>query len=569
MPPINLKPKDYSRVFETFGVGFSRNGSTQVRADACPWCGKGKFYLDPVEGLYHCKHCEERGNVTKYLTWQHRQYLDATTSEDYSRLRAQRGGFIAPQTLRLHELAYVPWARYWIIPFFNAQGNIFTMQLYFPDGREPSKMNLPGLPTGLYGFDKLVAAPKDKPVLLCEGPFDAIALDYGIGAEHRPRYVIVATPGPFRADWAPYFKDRKVRALFDNDKGGQAHRDRAEKLLGRSGAARELLALKWPEDLPDGYDVHDLVRDLDGKKVLSWLNENCYEVVRESKLAWTHGWERHSTAPGLIKWVWPDHLRTRTYASFSGRGGSFKSTIARLLIAYYTRGKPMPFCEKVGLPAGHVIYITAEDDEDTAWEQLEQADADLSRVTVLPGTLKDGSGMNLLQHLDELREVIRKYAVRFVVVDGQNSVVGAPCIATDMLARHHVTNPLHQFAQREDICLLGIRNEDRYGRPLGPQSMGDLGRCIMHTEELKRYKGDRYFMLHFDKVSDVSADLYPPIPFSIEGLPGATRRILWGKARPRQKGDEGDEGDEGAQDEAATGDVSGRASADVSRNGYR
>src|SRR5262249_13100371 len=160
-----------------------------------------------------------------------------------------------------------------------------------------------------------------------------------------------------------------------------------------------------------------------------------YEVTRQSKLAWEHGWERQSSEPEVIDWVWPNHLRTGTYASFSGKGGTLKSTIGRELIARYTKGRRMPGCEEIGLPAGHVIYITAEDSKATAWKQLEDAGADLNRITVLPATLKDGDPMNILEHLDELREMIRKYAVRFVVIDGQNSVVGAPCIATDMLAR--------------------------------------------------------------------------------------------------------------------------------------
>src|SRR5262249_17791281 len=163
--------------------------------------------VEIATGLYQCKHCDVAGNVTKYLTWVHQQYLDATTPADYLRLKAKRG--IASQTLKLHELAYVQAVDCWLIPFKNAKGNIFTMQLYFPNRDKPNKQNLPCLPTGLYGFDKLVVAPKDKPVLLCEGPFDAIALDYSIGATHRPRYVIVASPGSLKAEWAEHFRDRK------------------------------------------------------------------------------------------------------------------------------------------------------------------------------------------------------------------------------------------------------------------------------------------------------------------------------------------------------------------------
>jgi hypothetical protein len=43
MPEIPSR-KNYVRVFETFGVAFSKNGCGDERiAEACPWCGKDKF----------------------------------------------------------------------------------------------------------------------------------------------------------------------------------------------------------------------------------------------------------------------------------------------------------------------------------------------------------------------------------------------------------------------------------------------------------------------------------------------------------------------------------------------
>src|SRR5262249_37417603 len=159
----------------------------------------------------------------------HKQYLDQTTPADYNRLKAKRG--IANQTLRLHELAWARDLRCWVIPFKNAKGHIFNLMRYFPDRPKPNKFMLPGLPTALYGFDKLVAADKNKIVFLCEGPFDAIALDYNISALKRAKYVIVGIPGTFKKEWAQYFKHRKVRALFDNDDGGEAHRQRVIILL--------------------------------------------------------------------------------------------------------------------------------------------------------------------------------------------------------------------------------------------------------------------------------------------------------------------------------------------------
>lgn len=127
MPKISTsdgKVKNYARVFETFGVTLSANGSAQAQADACPWCGKSKFYLNTVTGLYKCHSasCGESGNITQFLTWQHEHFLDMTTDEQYRQLKEKRG--IAIQTLKRHELAYDQERGRWLIPFKNPKGDV-------------------------------------------------------------------------------------------------------------------------------------------------------------------------------------------------------------------------------------------------------------------------------------------------------------------------------------------------------------------------------------------------------------------------------------------------------------
>src|SRR5262249_8933869 len=155
------------------------------------------------------------------------------TSAHYAALGRARG--VAPQTLQRHQLAYHEGLSCWLVPFKNAQGKVINLMRYEPDRPKPNKFMLPGLPTALYGFDRLMAADKSKLVLLCEGPLDAIALDYSIGSGNRPKYVIVATPGAFKEEWAEYFRGRKVRAFYDNDDAGRKHTERVRKLLGESG----------------------------------------------------------------------------------------------------------------------------------------------------------------------------------------------------------------------------------------------------------------------------------------------------------------------------------------------
>jgi hypothetical protein len=546
MPTVqqNEPFRDYSRIFKTFGVEFSVNGSpSNLLADACPWCGKDKFYLNPDTGQFDCKKCQQKGNMTTYLTWLHGEYLRETGRDHYLALKDKRG--IASQTLKKHELAYDEAGSRWLIPFKSSKGTVVNLQLYYPDRPKPNKVNLPGLPTAIYGFHNL-SEDKKKPVFLCEGPFDAIALDYAIGANNSQKYTIVATPGGFKEEWAQHFKGRKVRALYDNDKAGQEHTNRVQTFL--CDIAADMQVLEWPADCREGYDINDLVKEhhnvggpeitygrYQGLGIVGWLEKHSVSAAATSKLDYEHGWEENPEDAKPIEWIWPDHLRCGTWVSFSGQQGTLKSTIARELVARYTTGRKMPMCKRVGLPAGHAIYITAEDDKKEVKESLLFAGADKNLFTIIRAITKGGDPLNVLENLKELRSLIRKYRVRLVVIDGQNSVVGAPPIDTDMKARHNVTNKLHQFAQQEDICLIGIRNEDPTGRAMGPQSMCDIGRCVLRVEELKSKGSGRYFKLVFKKVSDCSPKLYPPILYSVEDCGGNLRRILWGKESPPDK----------------------------------
>jgi hypothetical protein len=457
--------------------------------------------------------------------------FDATTDGDYRELRDKRGlSRIDP--LKYHGLAW-DGAR-WLIPFRNTEGRVVNLQFYMPDsGRKVNKLNLPKLGTSLFGLDRL-SGDKKRIVFLLEGAFDAIALDHHLGAKRRQTYDILAFPGAFKEQWSKFFDGRKVRCLFDNDEGGVKHAERVGRLLGESGVAAEVRVLNWPEEFPDGCDVNDLVRDYPKLNIVGWSQKNSIKVVAESNVVVYHGLEdKDDDVP--IDWIWPDHLPCGTYVSFSGEGGTMKSTIALEIAARYTLGKRMPTCKKVGLPAGHVLYIHAEDGKKTVNNLFKLFGGDGSKWHRMPASLPDGEWLNILESLDKIEEIIRRYGIRLVIVDGQNSVIGATDYSTDGRARNNVTNKLMGLAQRSNICVVGIRNEDKDGRPMGPQGLADHGRGIVRAVPAGEAKGKRYFQLVFKKVSDVNPQLYPPIPYGVIDCGGNLRRIDWGKEKPKPK----------------------------------
>ena len=197
----------------------------------------------------------------------------------------------------------------------------------------------------------------------------------------------------------------------------------------------------------------------------------------------------------------------------------------------------MPDGRTLGIDPCHVIYVTAEDSSDQVAASFKLFGGKLDLLTILATGQQTDAQLNVLDNLQELESKIKETRCRLVIIDGQNSVVGAPDIGTDMKGRHNVSNKLHSFAQRLNIALVGIRNEDSTGRALGSQSMGDIARVVMRVEEIpvKKEGKPRKFKLEFVKVSDTAKANYPPIHYMVQDLGGADRKILWGKGAPVDK----------------------------------
>jgi hypothetical protein len=529
-------------------------------AEECPFCFKErKFYVHIRTGQYNCYSCQEHGNVTSFMTWFHRQCLDKTTPAHWLALMKKRG--IHSQTLKSHDLAYDDIRDRWLIAFRNEQGNVVNLQSYYPNkATKPNKYNLPGLPIALYGFDKLLAdKAKSKRVLLCEGVFDAIAVDYLIGAHNRQKYVIMAAPdaGSFQEAWVPHFAGHKVSVLSHNDDAGRKGSAKTGRML-TEGDVKEVKVLRWPDKFSQINDLNALARDPEGQKlnIVGWVDDNCHKVARDAKLIIYHG-RGPAAEQATTEWIWQHHLCCGTYASLSGQLGTMKTTIAIDIAARYTRGEKMPTMSKgkgawlePTMPAGHVLYLYCEDDRPTIEKKFEWAEGDFDKWHCQPALIQGEEYLNILDHLPELRETIREYGIRLVIIDGQNSVVGTPNISTDMLARCNVTNKLHQFAQQQNICLWGLRNEDTTGRALGPQSMADMGRCIMRAVRVK--KNPFYGQLEFIRISKTAPLNYPDLPYGVKNHDGFHSEILWGRSPLNPEV-------ELARNIARTGTLSGRA----------
>jgi hypothetical protein len=531
----NDKAQDYSAIFKALGVRFD-GGSEQAHAEECPFCGGEKFYVSRKTGQYKCLRasCGESGNAYTFINRMHAMLVEATTDQDLHPLRDKRR--LPVQTLRRHGIVWSAAAGCYLIPFLSGEKRVQNILRYWL--RTGDKRALPILPWRLYGLDTL-SPEVGRALFVCEGPFDAIALDQHLrsGKKTRERYDVLAVPSTtvFFPDWLKHFDGRKVRLLFDNDKAGRDGQERIAKLCRDRKTACQLSALYWPPRYPEKCDITDLIHD--GVNVAQFARNNCHKVaVAERRLVFTRG---DAIEDESVEWMDELHIPFGTFVSFSGDIGTQKSAICRDLAARGTAGLKMPGSGKAIAPFD-VIYFTSEDPKARVKDLVKVHGGDLTRLQVYDIAESD-EPIDLLQYLPSLETEINTRKVRLVIVDALNSFVGGD-ISTDSKARRSLSGPLGALARRTGACIIGIRNFNRASegtssqRSLGALSLSHVSRCAMNTSEVKGKekvpKGERKFQLEFERVTD--APKPAPLVYRVKDLATGKsdshlRRIVWEK----------------------------------------
>jgi hypothetical protein len=268
--PAKLRP------YTEHGITFTgKSGDTHLVAD-CPFCDKEKhFFVRMNNGQYKCHVCGEAGNVITFLDASVEFYKEQTTSEDWRALSAARQGIPA--------IAFKRWdlgwsGEYWMIPQRSKSGTVRNVGRWA--GPKRPILSTSGCQKQLFGTDKLIKASKKLPVWICAGEWDAMVLEWLLRKLKR-KDTVCAVPGEltFKEDWLELFDGRDVRLVYDADATGDKGAMKASLLLKQRGQTRSVQFVRWPMDLPKGFDVSDWIAhgwkdhrdDLDG--VLSNLEK--------------------------------------------------------------------------------------------------------------------------------------------------------------------------------------------------------------------------------------------------------------------------------------------------------
>lgn len=345
MPSITEEARKALRSFEAHGVEFHEQVGDQVIGD-CIFSGKEKkLFVNWKNKLWDSKTAGLSGNFN--------QFLEAVASMNFKALSEDQG-LLAPVAIdrKLPRGAFLPWGIGWnghqyTFPVFDARGNCVDIRHWRPGSRI---MSTAGCSTGLFGYQFL--ADKDRlkeTVYVCEGEWDAIALAWLLALLKEPGVVVgVPGAGTFKADWVPSFKHRDVVALYDNDEAGDGGEIKCFQMIG--AAAKSLRFVRWPTDVPGGFDTRDWI--VFGTQKLK-LPRKCWRNLQRLMVY---------TEPRQIKRLEGPEAKTEQPGTATSANGEFKQCTRAELVAEYGKWLHMASPDPLAVLYGSVLANRLEGD---------------------------------------------------------------------------------------------------------------------------------------------------------------------------------------------------------------
>lgn len=318
----NTEIPESLRPFLFYGVNLNLINFRESQRGDCPLCMESDhFFVDRDSGKWHCKKCDESGNVPSFLPKFHEACLAATDESDYQELSKDRS--LPTWALKKWGLAKNPLTDEWLIPAYNLENKLANLNKAVlmteldEEGNEKEFWKVMGCPgCKVHPFGTNLLTKKQNNRFVAEGPWDGIAA-YAMLATLKvkgEKLIKVADPkssmlqdhgvfavpgaGNFNAEWLAHLKGRNGFLCFDNDhpkrnktnkiiQPGWQGMNRVCKLAGENGhTPNSLSKLLWgkkgyDKDLPSGYDLRDLLKDKGPIKAFNFILEKSEEVDLE------------------------------------------------------------------------------------------------------------------------------------------------------------------------------------------------------------------------------------------------------------------------------------------------
>jgi len=296
MPRVKDQPENL-RPYIAHGVLLTVDGDEAV--GECPFCSREKFSVNVEKGTARCWGCPvlleetEKGGINHASFLKILWKLSDERKIDYTDLAHERN--LPPETLMQWGVVPSLITDEWLIPGYNAKGEICQLYRYVTIKGRKRLLATPQMKHGLHGVN--LYSKRKSNTMLCEGPWDAMALWTTLGVSqmddegeitptmNRKENMlatvnVLAVPGceVFSPSWASLFSGTSLVLMYDNDHPKKVKGKKKpattpsmagmEKVSGILGTSREppdeIGMVYWSDEdqlynahLSDGYDVRD------------------------------------------------------------------------------------------------------------------------------------------------------------------------------------------------------------------------------------------------------------------------------------------------------------------------
>lgn len=355
--------------------------------------------------------------------------------------------------------------------YFDAEGVLRYQVVRFepkdfrqrrPDGSGGWRWGLGTTEQVLFRLPEVIEAVRaGRVVFVVEGEKDVEALEaWGLVSTCNPMGA-----GKWREAYADALRGARVVVLPDADETGERHtRDIARSLYG---IAEEVRIVRLP-GLADKGDASDWIEQGGTPEELKALVREAplYEPTEDEADAVDDvpvpiGVRVSDVEREAVRWLWPGRLALGKLTIIDGDPGLGKSTLYCDLAARLTRGTEWPDGEPVETSAGAVIVTTEDGIGDTIRPRLEEAGANLDRVSVVQ-LIPEEEGPGRVPVLPDDAELLL----------GECERIGASLLVIDPLMAHLAaeTNsyrdqdvrramaPLSEAAERHGVAIAVLRH---------------------------------------------------------------------------------------------------------------
>jgi archaellum biogenesis ATPase FlaH len=166
--------------------------------------------------------------------------------------------------------------------------------------------------------------------------------------------------------------------------------------------------------------------------------------------------------PELVEWLWPGRIPQRKLTLFCGDAGLGKSSLTLDIAARVSKGLMWPGSTE-SPEIGSVVLLSAEDGvADTIRPRIDAMGGDASKIWVIEAVRigKAQRSFSLDQDIARLREVVKRYDARIVIIDPLTAYMGKADTWKDAEVRRILT-PLAELAASERVAVIGVMHPSK------------------------------------------------------------------------------------------------------------